>query len=436
MKTLTAYIHGTVLDGTEQMRRIENAVVVVENGTIVSVSAGGAVPKNAKVVDLQGKYLVPGLINLHCHLAGDGKPQKIDDSTADLIQSQLKNPIGRFIMKRMCASSAKTELLSGTTTIRTVGGLSDFDAVLRDEIASGRRTGARIVTSNEAISVPGGHMAGTLARISHSPKEAAALVEEIAKGKPDLIKLMITAGTLDIDKAGDEKKILMPEEQVCAACDQAHRLGYPVAAHVQGTEGIKLALQCGVNTIEHGADLNDELVALFLKKKAALISTITVVAAFASLPLELSGLPKLYRDSCRIYMEQIIRGFKKAVAANIPIGMGLDNGSALITQYCMWRELYFFCRYIGTPPEFALYTATQKNADILGLGSQLGSIEVGKKADMLITKGNPLLDFSTMAEPILVVKEGIDYRPKFKRLRKYDALLDRITEFDADFLTK
>lgn len=432
---MTAYRNAMVLDGTKQMRCIPNATVVEENGKIQSVEPNGAVPLNCKTIDLQGRTLLPGLINLHCHLPGDGKPQSIDGSTAGLIQKQLKNPMGRFIMKEMSAASAKTELLSGTTTIRTVGGLADFDAQIRDEIAAGKRIGARIVAGNEAISVPGGHMAGTLAYISHSTAEAVALVDKIAAGKPDLIKLMITGGTLDIEKIGDEERILMPAEQIKAACDEAHRLGYKVAAHVQGTPGMRAAVENGVDTVEHGGGMDDDLAALFKQKGAALTSTITVVAAMACLPLELSGLSQLYRDSCRALLREVISGYKKAVAAGIPIGLGMDNGSPLITQYSTWRELDFFTRYIGTPPEFALHAATQGSAEILGLGDVLGSIEPGKAADFLIVDGDPRRDFSVLAQPYMVVKGGKIYKkPRVHRYPKYDELLDRVKEFDAEFL--
>ena len=432
----TAYLHADVLDGNAEMRHIPDATVLVKDGIICSVRAGGEVPKHCKIVDLKGKFLIPGLINLHCHLPGNGKPQTIDDSTAGLIAKQLKNPIGRMIMKEMSAASAKTELLSGTTTIRTVGGLADFDARIRDEIEKGQRTGARIVASNTAISVPGGHMAGTLAYISHSTEEAVELVDLISEGKPDLIKLMITGGTLDIEKIGDEELVLMPPEQIRAACDEAHRLGFPVAAHVQGTEGVRVAAENGVDTIEHGGDLDDELVTLLKQKGTALTSTITVVAAMACLPTELSGLSTLYRDSCRALLKEVIAGFRKAVDAGVAIGMGMDNGSPLITHYSTWRELDFFTRYIGTSPEFAIYTGTLGNAKILGLNDKIGTIEPGKYADFLIVNGDPRKNLEVLKNLYRVVKDGKIYKPRFKRYKKYDDLLDKVKKYDEEFVCR
>jgi imidazolonepropionase-like amidohydrolase len=427
----------SLLDGTVNMKMQRNMTVAVENGTVISVSKRDIQKGRCREIDLKGRTLLPGLVNLHCHLAGNGKPQKIGSNTADLIQSQLKSPVGRFIMKKMCLASAKTELMSGTTTVRTVGGLGSIDAQIRDDIARGKNIGPRLVVANEAISVPGGHMAGTLAYISHSEDEAISLVRQIAEGKPDLIKLMITGGTLDIKKIGEEEKVLMPPSMVRCAVNEAHRLGYKVAAHVQGCEGIRVALENGVDTIEHGGDIDVKMIELFRQTGSALISTITVVAAMACLPVEMSNLPPLYRESCRNLLSECISGFKKAVKAGIPIGLGMDNGSPLITQYSTWRELYFFTRYIGTEPSYALHAATLGGAEILGLSNVIGSVEEGKKADFLIVDGNPLEDFSCLSSPWMVVKDGkIFASPRFLRYGQYDALLDKVSEYDSDFIAK
>ena len=432
---LTTFTHAIILDGTKAMNLIPDAAVTVQNGTIISIEKGGVAPRGAREIDLRGKYLIPGLINLHCHLAGDGKPQKIDGSTAKLIEQQLRNPIGRFVMKRMTAISAKTALLAGITTIRTVGGLSSFDAEVRDEIAAGKRIGPRILAANEAISVPGGHMAGTLALIAHSPLEAKRMVGQISEEKPDLIKLMITGGTLDIERPGDEGKVLMTDEEISVAVKEAHRLGYPVSAHVQSTDGIRAALLNGVDTIEHGASLDDAIVALFKEKGAALISTITPVAIMACLPTKSSGLPELYQKSCELYMKEVITGFRRAVREDIPIGLGLDDGSPYVTHYGMWRELDFFARYIGVSPEYALWCATGRNAEIAGIAHITGTVEIGKSADFLVADENPLKDFSCLSKPYMVVKGDQQYRkPKCRRFSEIDRLVDKVKEYDARFV--
>lgn len=433
METVT-FIHANVLDGTRAMNCYEDAAVIVKNGIIEAIYDDDAVVKGA-VIDLSGKYLIPGLINMHCHLAGNGKPQKIDDSTSDLIARQLKNPIGRFVMKTMAYQAARDSFFSGCTTIRTVGGLSDFDAQLRDEIKQGKKVGPHMYVANEAISVPGGHMAGTLALIAHSASEAEEMVKEISAEKPDLIKLMITGGTLDIEKPGDEGKVLMSEEEISSVVSLAHKLGYKVSAHVQSTEGTLAALRNKVDTIEHGASINEETVRLFKENNAALISTFTPVAIMAALPTELSGLPGLYKQSCELYMDEIINGFKRAVREEIPIGLGLDNGSPYVTHYSFWRELDFFKRYVGVSSEYALWCATGRNAQILGIDEKTGTIAPGKTADLLILDQDPLQDFRNLEYPSMIVKEGKIYRkPKVKRYKEIDQLVDKVKDYDNRYI--
>ena len=433
METVT-FIHANVLDGTREMNCYEDVAVIVKNGIIEAIHDGSDVVEGT-VIDLSGKYLIPGLINMHCHLAGNGKPQKIDDSTSDLIVRQLKNPIGRFIMKTMAYRAARDSFFSGCTTIRTVGGLSSFDAQLRDEIKQGKKAGPHMYVANEAISVPGGHMAGTLALIAHSASEAEEMVRKISTGKPDLIKLMITGGTLDIEKPGDEGRVLMSEEEISSAVSLAHKLGYKVSAHVQSTEGMLVALRNKVDTIEHGASMNEETVRLFKENHAALISTFTPVAIMAALPTELSGLPELYKQSCELYMDEIINGFKQAVREEIPIGLGLDNGSPYVTHYSFWRELDFFKRYVGVSSEYALWCATGRNAQILGIDDKTGTIAPGKTADFLILDQDPLQDFRNMEYLSMIVKEGKIYRkPKVKRYEEIDQLVDKVKDYDSKYI--
>ena len=157
--TRYAYVNGIILDGTEHMEPQTGRAVIVEDGKITDIVESLDGIAGCEVVDLGGRYLLPGLINMHVHLAGNGKPQKKQRDNTALVERLFSNPVSAAVAHRLVGEYAKIELMSGATTIRTVGGLRDLDTRVRDAINAGRQIGPRIITSNEGISVPGGHMA-------------------------------------------------------------------------------------------------------------------------------------------------------------------------------------------------------------------------------------------------------------------------------------
>lgn len=218
-------------------------------------------------VDLKRRYIMPGLINMHVHLAGNGKPQKKQRDNEKLVKILMGNALMRSIAYGMVAGFAKTELMSGVTTIRTVGGLGSFDTKLRDEINAGTKMGPRILAANEGISVPGGHMAGSVAVAADSIDTALKHLEQSEKEKVDLIKLMITGGVMDAKEKGVPGELKMSPEMVKVVCDKAHENGYLVAAHVESPQGVRVALENGVDSIEHGAKIDDDTIKLFKEEK-------------------------------------------------------------------------------------------------------------------------------------------------------------------------
>ena len=217
--------NGVLLDGTEKMTPQTGRDIYIEGGRIGAVADAAARREGYEVVDLGGQYVLPGLINLHVHLPASGKPKKKASDPKKLVKLITANALTRRIGVKLCEGYAKTELLSGVTTIRTVGGVADFDTIIRDLAAQGKILSPRVVASNMAVSVPGGHMVGSLAYEAKTPEEAAAYVERIAAEKPDLIKLMITGGVLDAEVVGEPGVLRMQPARVKAACDKAPARG-------------------------------------------------------------------------------------------------------------------------------------------------------------------------------------------------------------------
>ena len=421
-----AFTNGIILDGTKDMTPQVGKAILTEDGVITDIVPDDKIPADFEKVDLGGKYILPGLINLHVHLAGSGKPKKKQSDPVKLVKLITSNSFMRSLGRKLVASYAKTQLLSGVTTIRTVGGISDFDTFVRDEINSGKLIGPRILASNMAVSVHGGHMAGSLAYEASTPKEAADYVDIIAKEKPDIIKLMITGGVLDAEKVGEPGVLRMPPELVRAACDRAHELGFKVAAHVESPEGVKVALENGVDSIEHGAKPTDETIALFRERKAFQVSTISPALPFAMFDRSVSHATYEQQENGKIVFEGIISLAKECLKNGIPVGLGTDTACPYVTQYDMWRELCYFVKYCGVSNSFALYSATLLNASLAGVGNETGSIEKGKKAEMIVTAKDPLEDLKALRDLDMVIMRGNVIRsPKVKKIPEVESELDK-----------
>lgn len=410
-----AYINGKILSGDKDMQVKQGLMIVTEGEKITDIVKEVPKSPDMKVVDLEGRYIMPGLINMHVHLAGNGKPQKKQRDNEKLVKTLMGTALSRAVAYKVVSDFARTELLSGVTTIRTVGGLGDFDTRLRDEIAAGKRVGPRILAANEGISVPGGHMAGSVAVAAHSIDEALKQLEHAGNEKVDLVKLMITGGVLDAKEKGVPGELKMKPEMVKAVCDRAHAAGYKVAAHVESPEGVKVALANGVDSIEHGAKPDDEMIRLFKEKNAFLCTTISPAVPYALFDRSLTNATEVEQYNGNIVFDGIVECAKAALANDIPVVLGNDVGCPWITQYDFWRELCYFHKYTGVSNAFALYTATKRSAELAGIGDITGSIEKGKCADMIVTKDNPLDRLEALRHVDMVIARGrvID-SPKIK----------------------
>lgn len=391
-----AFINGIILDGTRDMTPKTGYVILTDNGKITDIVPEGGDLSGYKIIDLEKKYIMPGLINMHVHLAGNGKPQKKQRDNEKLVKIVMGNSLIKKIAYKLVCEYAHIELLSGVTTIRTVGGLGDFDTRLRDEIKNGTKEGPRILAANTGISVPGGHMAGSVAISAKTTGEALLHLENAKKENVDIIKLMITGGVMDAKEKGVPGELKMAPETVKAVCDRAHELGYKVAAHVESPEGVRVALENGVDSIEHGAKPDENIIKLFKERGAFLCTTLSPALPYALFDRSLTNATEVEQYNGNVVFNGIIDCARAAIENDIPVVLGNDVGCPWITQYDFWRELFYFTKYVGVSNKFALHTATLNSARLAGIGDETGSIEPGKSADMIVTKENPLDDIRAL----------------------------------------
>lgn len=427
----TCLFNGIILDGSAEMKPQKGQIILIDGQKIVKITEqtekalDQAKAEGFKMIDLDGKYVMPGMINMHVHLPASGTPSAKQKDNAKLVKFVMSNPVTRLYLSKMYETNARTQLLSGVTTIRTVGGVADYDTKLRDKINEGKVVGPRLLAANMAVSVPDGHMAGSLAYIAHTPEEARDFVKKILADKPDLIKLMITGGVLDAKDFGEPGVLKMSPEIVAAACEEAHKAGLPVAAHVESAEGCEVAVRNGVDTIEHGAVLEGDKMELFREHGACQVLTLSPALPFAKLDRSVSFCSEMDQYNSDFIIKNMIASAKKLLEMGIPVGLGTDTGCPFINHTETWREAYYFHTYCGVSNTFALHTITQVNAQIARLGDVTGTVAEGFDADLIVTEKNPLDNLKNLANVKVVIARGhVIENPKVTCPKKIKTAID------------
>ncbi len=421
-----AFTHASVLDGKAEMEVQPSMTVLVENDKIVSLKEKGGVPAGFEEIDLKGRYLMPGLINAHVHLPGTGKPTNSSEAN-DLAAKVDKSRLMQKVLSSIVKKNILTSLHAGITTIRSVSEVSYQDLANRDMINIDKYVGPRVLACGYGVTVHGGHGDGLMGIPCETPEECVKVVQDNAARGADWIKIFVTGGVFDAEVKGEPGVVRMPYELAKASCDEAHRLGIKVASHTESTEGVRIALKAGVDTIEHGAPMDEEIINLYKKNGSAVICTIIPALAIAKLPGEMTKMTEVNQYNAEVVMENIIESARQALTKDIPLGLGTDASCPYITHYALWREIYYFAKFCGVSNAFALHTATLRNAQILGLSDITGSLEDGKCADMIVTEQNPLEDLTTLKDVSLVMARGhLLKEPKVKRIDYIDEELDKL----------
>ncbi len=386
---------------------INNSSITIDDNKIISIDKGYIkVSKNDKLIDLRGLTVMPGLMDMHVHFGGE-------------YQSKAERPVKveRETEAILATAHAYTTLKAGFTTVRQVGDSGLVAISLRDAIKNGHVIGPRIFTSGKSIATTGGHADPTNGKaiddyeyptpedgVINGPYEAFTAVRQRYKDGADGIKLTVTGGVLSVAKSGDNPQFT--EEEVDAVVKAAKDYGMWVAVHAHGSEGMKRAVIAGVDSVEHGTFMTEEVMDLMIERGTYYVPTISAGEFVAEKSKIDNYFPEIVRPKAASVGPQIGDTFGKAYKKGVKIAFGTDVG--VQPHGTNWKEFVYMNQY-GMPAIETIVAATIETAKLLGESDTLGSISVGKTADIIAISGNPLDDMNDMQNVDFVMKSGKVY---------------------------
>ena len=403
---LTIIHCGLFINGVND-KSLKVVSILIEKDRIIDINEGYTDPGPEDVlIDLNSYTVLPGLMDMHTHLSSESNPNKyMENFTLDLDDYAYQSIL-----------YAKRTLFAGFTTVRDLGG--PINNSLRDAIKKNQLVGPRIFSAGKAITTTGGHTDptnGVKLNLTRNPgpstgvvngvDEAIKAVRQQYKNGADLIKITATGSILSLGKS--EEYPQFKEDEIIAIVETAADYGMHVAAQAHGPEGIKRAIRAGVKSIEHGTLMDDEAINLMKKYSVFYVPTILGGEFISEKAKKDSYYPDLVKQKAKNFGPKIRETFKKAYLENVKIAFGTDSG---VSYHGENGKEFMYMVEAGMSPMEAIKSATISAAELLGIKDTLGTIEIGKIADIIAIKGNPLEDISTLQNVKFVMKNGIIYK--------------------------
>ncbi len=384
----------------------EHGVVVVSGSKIQAVGSDAAIPAGAQVIDLGDATLLPGFIDAHVHMSEQSSPEWY----RDWFNSVMRFPAEQALYG---AHYAKVTLEAGVTTVRDLGSADYISLGLRNAINAGQIPGPRMLVANYAVGATGGHadqdpvppqriaVAGPIQGVCNGADECREAVRYQIKYGADVIKFMPSGGVLSLSDPVDNPQLT--QEEMNAIVSEAHNWGRKVAAHCHGDRAAKMAIAAGVDSIEHGSFLKDDTLLEMKKKHVYLVATLFAGAWVGE---HLDTFPPAIAVKARAAAAQAQQMFRHAVKIGVPFAMGTD---AAVEPHGLNAREFALMTKNGLTPAQALMAGTANGADLLGLADKIGTLAVGKSADIVAVAGNPIADIHATEHPVFVMKEGAVY---------------------------
>jgi len=390
---------------------VKPGLVVVSGGRIVGVGAGAAIPAGAETMDLGDATLLPGFIDAHTHLTMNYR----EDYTKAMLDGLQKTVPEKAIEATV---NARITLLGGFTTVRDVGSSDFLDVGLRNSIDKGIIPGPRMLVCVHAIGATGGHCDETGFRsgvfgkergpeegVVNGADQARYAVRLAHKYGATIIKTCATGGVLSLADAVDTPQLTQAE--LDAIVDEAHALKLKTAAHAHGAEGAKRAIRAGIDSVEHGSFLDDEALDMMKQRGTYYVPTLMAVEGLSEQIAKGVPIPPAIKVKAEDAIAHIHQTFQRALAKNIKIGLGTD---AAVYPHGRNAEEFHQMVDLGMKPIDALKAGTSADADLLGLSSKIGTLEINKFADVVAVPGDPVENIRQTEHVFFVMKEGVIYK--------------------------